>query len=111
MREHTFKIDFDGQEGAMIRLLGLIQRRGFSIEGMEMPKKEGQMKTITLTVKPLAECYRADVLQRQIERLQEVREVKAVMPGKAARRMPEFLRRPVAQVERALFTQEQDACL
>ena len=110
MRKHTFKIAFDGQEGAMMRLLGLVQRRGFSIESMDMPHAEGETKTITLTVKPLTASHRADVLQRQIERLQEVRDVRIVLP-KAPRRMPEFLSRPMAHFQQTLFVQEQDACL
>lgn len=59
-------------EGALVRLLGTIERRGFRIEGMTLaPHAQGQQVKIALgaTARP------AEVLVRQLQRLLEVREV------------------------------------
>ena len=59
-------------EGALVRLLGTIERRGFRIEGMRLAADPaGQRISVALgnTSRP------AEVLVRQLQRLVEVREV------------------------------------
>jgi acetolactate synthase II small subunit len=59
-------------EGALVRLLGTIERRGFRIDGVHSePHPEGTRLRVALgtTARP------ADVLVRQLQRLVDVREV------------------------------------
>ena len=59
-------------EGALVRLLGTIERRGFRIDAVHSePHPEGQRLRVALgtTARP------ADVLVRQLQRLIDVREV------------------------------------
>lgn len=59
-------------EGALVRLLGTIERRGFRIDAVHSePHAEGQRLRVALgtTARP------ADVLVRQLQRLVDVREV------------------------------------
>ena len=92
MTTHMINVTFDAKEGAMLRLLGLIQRRGFSLEAIDMPSGEGDCKTATLTLAPMGPGYRVETLQRQIERLHEVRSVKIIEAARP-RNILSFLRK------------------
>jgi len=83
---HTLNITFEAHEGAMLRLLGLIQRRGFAVEAISMQACPGLEKTATLTLSPMGAGYRIEVLQRQIERLREIRDVRIVAAATAPQR-------------------------
>lgn len=96
MKKHMLKIEFEAQEGALLRLLGLIQRRGFSVEAVGMPETEELCKSVHLTLSPMGPSYRIEVLQKQIERLLEVRNV-TVGAQRQPRRVLGFLRRPAAE--------------
>jgi len=102
--KHTLNISFEADEGALLRLLGLVQRRGFSVEGIAMPQTEDKRKTVALTVAPMSPNNRIDVLQRQIERLQEVRHV-SLAPEKPMR-LSTLLRHPVACLRQRTLTPE-----
>jgi acetolactate synthase regulatory subunit len=97
MAKHTIKISFEGHEGALLRLLGLIQRRCFVVESIQMPETAGLLKTVTIAVNPMDTFHRIDNLKKQIERLQEVRSVE-IVEAKPGHRVPSFLRKPVASV-------------
>jgi acetolactate synthase regulatory subunit len=99
MEKHILKIEFEADEGALVRLLGLIQRRGFVVESIAMPESTGTLKAAHLTVRPLLAAYRIDVLQRQITRLYEVRAVTLVEP-KPPRGVLGFLRGPIVGFHR-----------
>lgn len=99
MTKHILKIEFEADEGALVRLLGLIQRRGFVVQSIAMPESEGSRKVMHLTVSPLQVAYRIDVLQRQITRLYEVRAVTLVEP-KPPRGVLGFLRGPIVGLQR-----------
>ncbi|MDT8439345.1 MAG: ACT domain-containing protein [Wenzhouxiangellaceae bacterium] len=76
-----FEITLDTAEGAMIRTLGLIQRRGFTVSRMDM-KSTPQNVQLRLEV---ADCERCpEVLQRQIERLHDVQHVRQLTALAAA---------------------------
>lgn len=65
-----FEIRFDHSEGAMLRCLGLIQRRGCTITEMAMrPHAEGQVLSLIIDTKGRS----AETLARQIQRLHDVR--------------------------------------
>lgn len=111
MTKHILKVEFEADEGALVRLLGLIQRRGFIVQSVAMPESEGTRKVIHLTVSPLQPAYRIEILQRQIERLYEVRAVSLVEP-KPPRGVLGFLRGPIVGFHRkAQLPKGKPACL
>lgn len=65
---HELMVDLDCADGSLCRLLGLIERRGFQIERMELFPM-GLGRRADLMVKPLDDSRDIDVLQRQVERL------------------------------------------
>jgi acetolactate synthase regulatory subunit len=65
---YELMVDLDHEEGSLCRLLGLIERRGFQIERMELFQM-GRGRRADLQVKPLDESRDIGVLQRQVERL------------------------------------------
>lgn len=80
MTQHTVHITFEAQEGAMLRILGLIHRRGFEVTGIDMPQGlENGCRSAAVTVEPKG-AFRIEVLERQIARLYEVREVRVIAP-------------------------------
>ncbi len=111
MNKHILKIDFEAEEGALVRLLGLIQRRGFTVVSIAMPESTHTRKTVSLTVTPTDSVHRIEVLQRQIVRLQEVYDVTLVLP-KPPRNMLGFLKGPIVGLQRKTMLSEKDpSCL
>jgi acetolactate synthase II small subunit len=91
----TLHITFEPQEGALLRILGLIHRRGFEVVGLDMPQSEADgCKSATISMNPKGAGFRADVLQKQVERLIEVRSARVVAERK--RNILSFLRRETA---------------
>lgn len=85
---HTLRMSIHKVEGAMIRLLGLIERRGFSVTAMNAHSDEStQQVEITLQ---LRSCGRSvDILTRQIEKLYDVRSVACLTAGEPSIAMGE----------------------
>jgi acetolactate synthase regulatory subunit len=111
MTKHILKIEFEAEEGALLRLLGTIQRRGFAVASITMPEFTGALKTVHLTLEPMQASYRIEVLQRQIARLHEVRAVTLVVP-KPPRSVLGFLKGPIVGLQRkTLLAKETPACL
>ena len=79
------RIDFDAAEGALSRLLGLVERRGFRIDALEM--QSGAPASMRLDVSPRGADRRVDTLALQIGRLHGIREI-AVTPSNIARITP-----------------------
>lgn len=78
-------IDFVPAEGAMVRMLGLVERRGFSLRGLAMEEYvEGA--SLILDLEPRDPSRRVEVLARQLCRLIDVNSVSLVTasPGLAA---------------------------
>lgn len=86
MVSERIRIDFALDEGAMLRILGLVERRGFRIVRMTMhetgandpgtPKPGGgETAAMTLDVVPRDAGRRLAVLVPQLHRLYEVRSV------------------------------------
>src|SRR5699024_12830190 len=65
-------------EGALLRTLGLIQRRGFRIEALSL-QPASEQPLLRVSVDGHERCPRT--LTLQIERLHDVRSIKAVEPG------------------------------
>ena len=70
----TIRIEFDGAEGALRRLLGLIESRGFDVRAMSMESGvAGSDMTVGVAPRDGGRCV--DVLSRQIARLHGVQRV------------------------------------
>ncbi|MDB5692862.1 MAG: acetolactate synthase 3 regulatory subunit domain protein [Alphaproteobacteria bacterium] len=68
------QVDFDAAEGAVLRMLGLVERRGFVVSVMTMAAREGR-GSLSLDVDARDPGRSLDVVARQLRRLQEVRNV------------------------------------
>lgn len=68
----SFQIQIDFSEGALQRLIGLVERRGFHIERMSVAEVGGQ-REVRLCVRGRDATRRTEVLGRQIDRLVGVR--------------------------------------
>ena len=70
--KHFLKIDLSATEGALLRALGMVERRGFCVLGCRMYEEAGNQRVLELSVesdRPVA------VLMRQLERLHDVQRV------------------------------------
>jgi len=72
------RIEMDRAEGAIQRVLGLIERRGFEIDHMDMPRtdtSDAHIATLTLGVRARDAGRCIDVLGRQIDKLHGIRRI------------------------------------
>lgn len=69
---NTIHIQIDRADGSLQRLIGLVERRGFHIDGMALAD-EGAFRRIALTVRGRDAGRCMDNLGRQIDRLFGVR--------------------------------------
>lgn len=66
-------IRFKPAEGAVIRIIGLIERRGFLVRGIDLPRTpQMEPATLSLDVKPRDADRRLDVLCAQLARLHDI---------------------------------------
>lgn len=72
----TIHIQIDRADGSLQRLIGLVERRGFHIDGMSMAD-EGASRRIALTVRGRDAARSIDNLGCQIDRLFGVARVSA----------------------------------
>jgi acetolactate synthase regulatory subunit len=72
-------IEFSAEEGAVSRLLGLIERRGFRVQRLKMGTRRHR-GSIMVDVESRDPTRRMDVLSRQIGRLREVSSVSLSPP-------------------------------
>ena len=70
----TIHIQIDRADGSLQRLIGLVERRGFHIDGISM-FDEGAFRRIALTVRGRDGGRCMDNLGRQIDRLFGVRRI------------------------------------
>ncbi|MGA9573790.1 MAG: ACT domain-containing protein [Lysobacterales bacterium] len=66
---HTLTIRLSGSEGAVIRALGLIERRGFSLDKCSVGEIESNSRMMEISV---SSTRPGDLLKRQLERLHDV---------------------------------------
>ena len=71
--EHSLNIELSANEGAVVRTLGLIERRGFSLGKCSISEVEEGGRIMNVTV---SSTRPGDLLKRQLERLHDVRRVK-----------------------------------
>jgi acetolactate synthase II small subunit len=66
---HTLTIQLSGSEGTVIRTLGLIERRGFSLDKCSVGEVDSSGRTMEVQV---SSSRPGDLLKRQLERLHDV---------------------------------------
>ena len=72
---HTLHIRLSSVEGAVIRALGLIERRGFSLNNCTVTESDGNGRNMKVNV---SSTRPGDLLKRQLERLHDVHHVELV---------------------------------
>lgn len=65
---HLIHIELDRLEGSLLRVLGLVERRGFHIDAAELYDL-GEKRGLSLTVRPRDPSRSLDTLGLQIDRL------------------------------------------
>ena len=68
--EHI-RIEFSCTEGALRRILGVVEVRGFAVRSMQMGSNADR-SVATLALAPLDPFRKVEVLLRQLDRLQEI---------------------------------------
>ena len=71
MTLENIRIEFRCAEGALRRILGVIEARAFAVRSMQMGS-DGNRAVMTLALEPLDESRRVDIMLRQVERLYDV---------------------------------------
>lgn len=72
---HTLRIQLSSVEGAVIRALGLIERRGYSLNTCSVSESDGMGRNMDVTV---TSSRPGDLLKRQLERLHDVYHVELI---------------------------------
>ena len=67
------EIDFAMAEGALLRMLGLVERRGFEVRAIAMAEGQG---SLSLDVRARDAGRRLEVIAAQLRRLHDVRHVR-----------------------------------
>jgi len=66
---HLIHIELDRLEGTLLRILGLVERRGFHIDQMELYDLGEDKRGLTITARPRDPSRSPDTLGLQIDRL------------------------------------------
>lgn len=75
MTTQTLHIEFESHEGALLRLIGLVERRGYDVSSINMPTENAGRMTLDLGVMARNVGSDIGILQRQIHRLVGVHRV------------------------------------
>ncbi|GAA4757093.1 hypothetical protein GCM10023264_26250 [Sphingomonas daechungensis] len=67
-------VEFTPAEGAVIRVLGVVERRGYVLRGLSM-KEKADTASLVIDVEPREASRRVPVLAQQLARLVDVRSV------------------------------------
>jgi acetolactate synthase regulatory subunit len=76
--KHTLQIQLRSTEGAVLRTIGLIERRGFRIETMQLSAPAGDGRSLAVSV---TSDRAVELLQRQLDRLHDVLWVEVKQPA------------------------------
>jgi acetolactate synthase regulatory subunit len=66
---HRLDIEFARAEGAVLRLIGLVERKGFEICAIDMAQAGGASAQLHLSVTPRDTGRRIEVLSRHLEKV------------------------------------------
>ena len=80
---HNIRIQLAEREGALVRLLSNIERRGFIIESLDKTAAQDGVTDIAARITPRGERS-LDVLTRQLSRLFDVMDVHTPVPAHMA---------------------------
>jgi acetolactate synthase-1/3 small subunit/acetolactate synthase II small subunit len=67
-------IDFTPAEGAVVRMIGLVERRGYVVRGLAM-NEQADSASLTMDVEPRDASRRVQVVAAQLGRLIDVKHV------------------------------------
>lgn len=67
-------ISFTAAEGAVVRMLGLVERRGYALRGLAM-EEHPTGASIVIDVEPRDSSRRVEVVARQLDRLVDVNSI------------------------------------
>ena len=67
-------IDFAASEGAVLRMVGLVERRGFEVSGLAMAAQDGR-GSLSLDVRARDSGRSLEIVAGQLRRLVDVRNV------------------------------------
>lgn len=70
-------IDFNRSEGAVLRLIGLVERRGFEVTSVDMPQTDAGPAQLTLGLSPREATRCFNTLTRHVAKVQGVTAVRA----------------------------------
>jgi acetolactate synthase regulatory subunit len=70
-------VSFNPAEGAVIRVLGLVERRGYSLRGLAMEER-ADCASMTIDLEARDASRRVEVVARQLDRLVDVNSVSIV---------------------------------
>ncbi len=87
---HTMTLKIDRVEGAIIRTLGMIERRGFTVTGISTAAGEAEHQ-MEMTVELQTAGRSVEVLARQVARLFDVSSVSFAEQDAPAMRLEESL--------------------
>ena len=76
-------IDFTPAEGAVVRMIGLVERRGYVVRGLAM-NEQANGASLTIDVEPRDPSRRVQVLSQQLGRLVDVTQVSHSTNGTVA---------------------------
>ena len=76
--KHSLQIQLKSNEGALLRTLGMIERRGFRIDSMSLSEPEGDGRALAVNV---TSDRAVELLQRQLDRLHDVLWVELKQPA------------------------------
>ncbi len=75
MQTQMLTIEFSPEEGAIIRLLGLVERRGYEVKTINLPLTSKNNSSLDIAIIARDASRDIGVLQRQISRLIGVQRV------------------------------------
>lgn len=77
MVSQRLMVRFTPSEGAVIRMLGLVERRGYALRAVKMEERTDDA-SLTVEVEPRDPARRVEVVARQLQRLVDVNSVSIV---------------------------------
>ena len=75
--KYSLHIQLRSTEGAVLRTIGMIERRGFRIDTMQLSEPAGDGRTLAVSV---SSDRAVELLQRQLDRLHDVLWVELKQP-------------------------------
>lgn len=85
---HLIHIELDRLEGSLLRILGLVERRGFNIDGAELYDLGEDKRGLSLTLRPREASRNLETLGLQIDRLYGIKRLSADPRGTATADAP-----------------------